>query len=66
MEKLLILLMIVLFAVGLTSQTIFDNNGMQADAVEMKDNTQKIIGDANKQMEIFGTTAAPTTGTTTP
>lgn len=56
MEKLLILLMVVLFAVGLTSQTIFDNDGMQADAVEMKDNTQAIIGDANTQMETFGTT----------
>ncbi len=53
MEKLLILLMIVLFAVGLTSKTIFDDNGMQKDAVEMKDNTQKIIGDANEQMANF-------------
>lgn len=58
MEKLLILLMIVLFAVGLTSKTIFDDNGMQKDAVEMKDNTQKIIGDANEQMANFGTDAA--------
>lgn len=57
MEKLLILLMIVLFAVGLTSKTIFDDNGMQKDAVEMKDNTQKIIGDANEQMANFGTDA---------
>ncbi|MEK5217701.1 hypothetical protein [Psychrobacillus sp. FSL H8-0487] len=55
MEKLLILLMIVLFAVGLTSQTIFDDEGMQADAVEMKDNTQEIIGAANDQMAQFGT-----------
>jgi hypothetical protein len=59
MEKLLILLMVVLFAVGLTSQTIFDEDGMQADAEDMKDNTQEIIGDANEQMENFGT--APVT-----
>ncbi len=46
--------MVVLFAVGLTSQSIFDEDGMQADALEMKDNTQEIIGDANSQMENFG------------
>lgn len=56
MEKLLILLMVVLFAVGLTSQTIFDDGGMQADAKEMKDNTQEIISGANSQMEGFGST----------
>ncbi|MEK5217702.1 hypothetical protein [Psychrobacillus sp. FSL H8-0487] len=60
MEKLLILLMIVLFAVGLTSQTIFDDEGMQADAVDMKDNTQEILGDANAQMAQFGGSTTPT------
>ncbi|WP_282155746.1 hypothetical protein [Cytobacillus gottheilii] len=54
MDKLFVLLMVVLFAVGLTSQSIFDEDGMQADALEMKDNTQEIIGDANSQMENFG------------
>ena len=63
MEKLLILLMIVLFAVGLTSQTIFDDEGMQSDADEMKTNTQNIIGNANHQMTDFGGTT-PTGGTT--
>ena len=61
MEKLLILLMIVLFAVGLTSQTIFDDEGMQADAADMKDNTQEIIGNANDQMTSFGTGGTVTT-----
>ena len=53
--------MIVLFAVGLTSQTIFDDEGMQADAADMKDNTQEIIGNANDQMTSFGTGKAVTT-----
>ena len=60
MDKLLVLLMVVLFTVGLTSQTIFDDEGMQADADEMKDNTQEIIGNANDQMTTFGNGAVPT------
>lgn len=58
--------MVVLFAVGLTSQTIFDDKGMQSDAVEMKNNTQKIIGEANTQMESFSTTTPSAPTTTTP
>lgn len=53
MDKLLTLFLIVLFTVGITTNTIFSDDGMQTDAVEMKDNTQAIISDANTQMETF-------------
>ncbi|EFV75040.1 MULTISPECIES: hypothetical protein [Cytobacillus] len=64
MEKLVILLMILLFAVGLTSKTIYEDNGVQSDAMDMKDNTQTIIKNANTQMSQFG--GSPTTPPTTP
>ncbi|MCM3164134.1 MULTISPECIES: hypothetical protein [Bacillaceae] len=64
MEKLLILLMVLLFAVGITNSTIFDENGIQTDAVEMKDNTQNIVKDANDSMETFGGATTPTTPAT--
>ncbi|MCM3164133.1 MULTISPECIES: hypothetical protein [Bacillaceae] len=62
MEKLLILLMILLFAVGITNSTIFDEDGIHTDAIDMKDNTQDIVQSANDSMETFGGgLAAPTT-----
>ncbi|MFS0783390.1 hypothetical protein [Bacillus sp. 1P06AnD] len=56
MEKLIILLMILLFAVGLTTKTIYDDKGVQSDAVKMKENTQHIISNANDKMVDFGGT----------
>ena len=61
MEKLPVLLMVLLFAVTLTSQTIFDDEGIKSDAIAMKDNTQAIIGDANDQMSDFSGAAAVVT-----
>ncbi len=59
MDKLLVLLMIVLFAVGLTSITIFQSDGLQQDALTMKDSTLTIIKDANTQMDTFTGTETP-------
>lgn len=53
MDKLLVLLMIVLFAVGLTSITIFQSDGLQQDALTMKTSTQSIVKDAETQMDEF-------------
>jgi len=50
--------MIVLFAVGLTSITIFQSDGLQQDALSMKGSTQGIIDDAEEQMNDF-TTVTP-------
>ncbi len=58
MDKLLVLLMIVLFAVGLTSITIFQSDGLQQDALTMKDSTLGIIKEADQQMNDF-TTVTP-------
>jgi len=53
MDKLLIFLMIILFAVGVTSQTIFQSDGLQSDSINMKDKTQTIIEEANTEMDNF-------------
>jgi len=50
--------MIVLFAVGLTSITIFQSDGLQQDALTMKDSTLGIIKEADQQMNDF-TTVTP-------
>ena len=53
MDKLLIFLMIILFAVGVTSQTIFQSDGLQSDSINMKNKTQTIIDEANTTMDDF-------------
>ena len=53
MDKLLILLMVILFAVAVTSQTIFQEGGLQQDSIDMKNKTQTIIQDANTTMDNF-------------
>lgn len=63
MEKLVILFMILLFAVGLTSVAIYSDDGIQSDTTEMKDTTQQIINAANTQMETFGGGTGAGTGT---
>lgn len=54
MDKLLILLMIILFGVAVTNQTIFADEGLQNDAAEMKSSTQSIVQQANTTMKNFG------------
>ncbi|QVY63939.1 MULTISPECIES: hypothetical protein [Bacillaceae] len=53
MEKLFILFMLLLFAVVITNGTIFDEGGIQSDAIEMKSNTQSVLQEANTQMVNF-------------
>lgn len=62
MEKLFVVLMILLFAVGLTSQTIFNSDGIQNDAVDMKTSTQDIVQEANEQMNSFSSSGGTGTG----
>jgi len=45
--------MIILFAVGVTSQTIFQSDGLQSDSINMKNKTQTIIDEANTTMDDF-------------
>lgn len=54
MQNLVSLLMVLLFVVAMVVKVVFDEDGLQADANDLKDNTQEIIGDANSVMESFG------------
>lgn len=53
MDKLLVLLMIVLFSVGLTSITIFQGDGLQEDALTMKTSTKELMTDSDEKMQAF-------------
>ena len=54
MDKLIAFLMILLFTVAICNSTIFADDGVQNDAVDMKDSTQKIVKEANTDMSTFG------------
>lgn len=54
MQNLVSLLMVLLFVVAMVVKVVFDEEGIQADANDLKDNTQEIIGDANSVMGTFG------------
>lgn len=46
--------MILLFTVAICNSTIFKSDGIQNDAMSMKNNTQKIVNDANTAMTNYG------------
>ena len=43
MDKLIILLMVILAGVGITSITLFQDNGLIKDTKDTKENTHKIM-----------------------
>lgn len=46
--------MIILFVVGVVSLTIYSEDGLQKDATDMQETTQKTIQDANDTLVDFG------------
>ncbi|WP_430510682.1 hypothetical protein [Gottfriedia solisilvae] len=51
MDKVVAVLMILLFVVAMTKNTLFDSNGITKDVSDTKSSTQTVIQNANTQMK---------------
>lgn len=54
MQGLLSFLMIILFVVAVVTGTIYSDDGLQSDAADMQNTTQKTIQEANDTLVDFG------------
>jgi len=54
MEKLFLLFMIVVFAVSLTIKSVYADDGLQKDAIDMKNKTSSMMSDANSELSTYG------------
>jgi hypothetical protein len=54
MGKVAVFLLLTLFVVGFVIFAVYDENGVQSDMVDMKNNTQGMMQDANDTMENYG------------
>lgn len=54
MGKVAVFLLLTLFVVGFVIFAVYDADGIQSDMVDMKDNTQGMMEDANTTMENYG------------
>ena len=56
MGKVAVFLLLTLFVVGFVLFSVYADDGVQSDMVDMKNNTQDMMEEANTKMQNFGST----------